>query len=246
MELTRRPVIGGLAATGLTSARGMTRRAAMELLAGLASSWLLAGCYAFSQQSSFRVRMTVEVQTAQGVKTGLSVMEMAANSRIAAGTQSTARFSAGLSHGEAVMVDLPGGPVFVLLAMPDSSSDFAGPIFDALNGDNKPLTNDHIMSFVQKMGAAGAHYQGELPHDRWPMMVRFRDIGDPKTIERIQPEAIGVRRISVETTDDKTTNVIAKTLTWLGRIHGDYLDGSSIGNAQNQGMNGRYFTTEIN
>ena len=161
--------------------------------------------------------MTVEVQTLHGTRTGFSVMEMVANSRIAAGTQSDARYTAGLSTGEALVVDLHDGPIFVLLTMPNSSNNFSEVIFDVLNG-TKRLSNDDMMIFVRKMGAPGANYRGDLPRDQWPQMVRFRDINDPKSVEAVDPDAIGVKRIWVETTSDPVTTGIEKRLGWIDRL----------------------------
>lgn len=221
----------------------MTRRGVMRLLTGLASAGLLTGCDIFG--ASFRVRVTVEVQTPQGLKTGSSVMEMSAGTRIAAGTQLTGRYTAGLSRGEAVVIELPGGPVFMLLKVPGDS--FEGQIFDALNGDRKRLTNDDLMGFVRKMGGAWSSYRGEIPRNGWPLIVRFRDIADAKSVERVDPQAIGVTRIRLETTRDPVTRAIEKRLAWLrdGGLTLDPEAGPTTKPTFPQTVRQRAFSTEI-
>ena len=55
----------------------LTRRGAMGLLA-LGTGLLVSGCALISGESTYRFRMTVEVQTPQGLKSGSSVMEVSA------------------------------------------------------------------------------------------------------------------------------------------------------------------------
>lgn len=47
-------------------------------------------------------------------------------------------------------------------------------------------------------------------------MVRFRDINDPRTVEMVEPEAVGVKRILLEATQDPVTTGIEKRLGWMG------------------------------
>ncbi len=61
--------------------------------------------------------MTVEVATPQGLKTGSSVMEVRIARGMAIGDQSGVGSSL---KGESVVVDLPDGPIFVLLKLPDA------------------------------------------------------------------------------------------------------------------------------
>jgi hypothetical protein len=50
----------------------MARRGALGLLAGTVAA-LLSGCGSFFRSGSYRFRMTVEVETPEGVRTGSSV-----------------------------------------------------------------------------------------------------------------------------------------------------------------------------
>jgi hypothetical protein len=195
----------------------MARRGLIGLFLGGASALLLSGCDLFLPRRAFRLRMTVEVATPLGVKTGSSVIEMVAETRVPLGTNSMSRYSGGLSRGEAAVVELSGGPLFVLLKDGDGSNNYSGQLWHALNG-GADLDNDDVMAFVAKMG--GGDYKAELPRAEWPMMVRFRDLNDPKSVERVDPAAAGVRRILLETTEDAVTVGIEKRLPSYGTKSG--------------------------
>ena len=52
------------------------------------------------------------------------------------------------------------------------------------------------------------------------MMVCFRDIHDPASVERVDPYEVGVERIALETTTAAVTVGIEKYLDWLPRQRG--------------------------
>ena len=52
----------------------------------------------------------------------------------------------------------------------------------------------------------------------WPMFVRFADINNPKTVEKVLPESIGVTNITIEVTDEYVTTGIEKRLRWLREL----------------------------
>ena len=95
---------------------GMTRCGVFGLFA---AALALDGCSKILP-NEYRFRMTVEVQTPQGLKTGSSVYEVSARKHVAL-TSEEAERSAGV-RGEALVVDLPGGPLFVLLKTPQGSA----------------------------------------------------------------------------------------------------------------------------
>lgn len=196
----------------------MTRRWAIGLLTGaaMAATAVLAGCGLVGGSPSYRFRMTVEVQTPQGLQTGSSVMEVVAAKGIAIGD------SSGVTSaivGEAVVIDLPDGPIFVLLSLPDAKGSLQGYVRTALL-DDPSETPDGVIADVARLGRGGEReYKGDLPPDVWPMMVRFGDIADPRTIQRVDPVAVGVRRIALETTREPVTTGIEKRLGWLPTVY---------------------------
>lgn len=46
-------------------------------------------------------------------------------------------------------------------------------------------------------------------------MVRFSDVRDPTSVMVVDPEAVGVRSVVVETTTDEVTEGLDRLLHWL-------------------------------
>jgi hypothetical protein len=77
----------------------------------------------------------------------------------------------------------------------------------------------------------------ELSPSDLPLLVRFRDINDAKTVERVKPGDLGasfgpgvyLKRATVEITKDPVTTGIEKRLPWLEslRSRGARLDGDN-------------------
>ena len=201
----------------------MTRRGGMGLLAASAA---LVGCGSASDSASYRFRMTVEVTTPQGVRTGSSVYQVTAFKGISVGD----RGGGGTElSGEAVVIDLPDGPIFALLSNGNPAETLAGIATEAFaTVENRPISGfDEFFAAVARLGSRWSTLQTDLPRRRdsgilkrtdgdednnWPMFLRFRDIGDPKSVERIEPETIGVTRIRLETTRDAVTTGVKKRL----------------------------------
>ena len=190
---------------------GMTRRGAIGVLASAGAMLAVASC-GVSNSASYRFRMTVEVNTPQGMKTGSSVIEAFASIGPRIGDVSGK--SGGLK-GEAVVVDLPDGPVFILLTLPDAGGSLDGVVTVALDPRAAGNARTDYRDAVARLGGWFGGAKADLPRDNWPMFVRFADINDPKSVERIDPQAAGVRRITVETTRDPFTTGIVKRLGWL-------------------------------
>jgi len=185
--------------------------------------------FAWSQStSSYRFRMTVEIETPQGIRTGSSVMEEGAYKKLK--LTSEEHGGGGYTHGEAVVVDLPDGPVFALLTLGDGEQPLGYVVTNALVPDMERADIDAYVATVRKLGRSwsgsvkadlprlrdiGAGFRENRYENGWPVMVRLRDIHDPKTVELVDPQAIGVKRIWVETTSDPVTKGIEKRLGWL-------------------------------
>lgn len=184
----------------------MTRRGVLGLLASAGA--LLAGCELIESSGKYRFRMTVEVMTPQGLKTGSGVMAVSAREIIK--TLPDEGAGSGGILGEAVVVDLADGPIFVLLTIPDAAQPLDVEVTHALApaAPLDPVRN--YVAAVRSLGQLWSPAKADLPRASWPMMVRFRDINDPKTVERVDPDAVGVKRIALETTSDAATTGIQK------------------------------------
>lgn len=216
----------GIAASAQTSGRrtrgGAVRPRSRFVRAGLLALVVLAlsGC----GDRRINYRLTVSVETDGGVRTGSGVIGTAwYDQRLMAGLAQgiTWQFSV---HGQAVPVDLGRhGVLFVLLrgdpARKRSYPDMA-PLLSGLVMPRRPQG----MSFEEGLTLV-AHHQGEVdvPCEPLPMMVRFGDIADPKTVERVDPCNLarsfgpGVRlaRVTIAVTDERPTTGIEAWLPWL-------------------------------
>lgn len=203
----------------------MSRRGVLGLLAGGVTA-LLSGC-GLVNNNSYRFKMTVEVETPQGVKTGSGVMKVTAY-KIATLTSEEKPGGGGLT-GEAVIVDLTSGPLFILLKMPRSGKNLGAAVTLALAPDTADSDIDGYVAAVRKLGGWSGNAKAELPRADWPMMVRFRDIGDPKSVEKVDPEVIGVTRIVVETTSDSVSTGIEERVPWLTQAENFHYSGQAYG-----------------
>ncbi|MBO9621148.1 MAG: hypothetical protein J7500_00210 [Sphingomonas sp.] len=151
--------------------------------------------------------MTVEAETPAGARSGSSVMEVSAYKRFALTSED--RSGGGSFRAEAVVVDLPSGPVFVLPTLLGPTGYLGARATEALLPDRKMGSIDGYVAAVTELGS-GKRYEATLPRADWPLMVRFRDIGDPTTVEAADPETAGIRRIRLETTADPVTTGVEK------------------------------------
>ena len=66
-------------------------------------------------------------------------------------------------------------------------------------------------------------------------MVRFSDIADPRTVEKVDPEdlvaafgqGVKLRRVIVQLTDEPVTTGIEKRLRWMAKYRNRHFDGTS-------------------
>ncbi len=188
-------------------------------LAALAVSALLAGCSLFADHASMRFRMTVEVETPDGVRTGSSVMEVRSAKYVRL-TSEERPGSIGLI-GEAVVVDLADGPLFALLVNDDVPPRLAFRVVAAL--DPRVNRQQSSVETVRRLGKAPGKVKAELPREHWPKMLRFSDLADPTSVALVDPddlaatfgEGTALKRITVQITDEPLTTGIEKRLGWL-------------------------------
>ena len=207
----------------------MARRGVLGMLAGGAAA-LLSGCGLFGNPS-YRFKMTVEVETPDGLKTGSSVYEVettGSRDLVAGGKGSRFTF-----RGEAVAVDLPDGrTLFALLKTVAMSGHDVLPVSSMVAMD--PDFDYDWMASTKKIASGdGIKSPADVPAGYYPMLVTFTDIDDPKSVERLDPATIGVKRIIVEVTDDPVTTGLEKRLGWLGEYYSKRLDGQRFGNGLN-------------
>ena len=191
----------------------MARRSVLGVLAS-ATGFLLSSCGLFGG-NTYRYKMTVEVATPQGLKTGYAVREVTYQKG------SGFLFGEGKPQwyltGEAVAVDLGGGKtLFALLTGADGDVDSAG-------RDISHIFRQVGADFIELWPNAPKTTSPRIRQPA-PMLVTFADIGDPKSVMQVDAENLAARfgagvilkRIMVEVTDDAVTKGIEGRLPSYG------------------------------
>ena len=190
---------------------------------------LVGTVYAGIFSDSWRYKMTVVVETPEGLKTGSAVREVTVKKGLALTPQMLPDIEV---KGEAVVVDLgKRGVLFALMRGGMHGQDYGSDIlFDAFPEKKK----------IGKV---------TLTPQQYPMFARFRDLNDPKTVEiisqindREMPDGYGgmsktseevfgsgvkLKDVTIEITNDSITSGIEKQLPWLATIYG-YISGKNV------------------
>ncbi len=204
------------------------------MLGPMLAALLLAGCgevLAEDKAPDYRYRLTVEVDTPKGLRTGSSVIEVEQS----LGGAGTAGGLAGKqiyfrTRGEAVAVDLPDGKVLFALLRSENDIDWANRVMLLISsgGNNAPF--DQAFKRIVKLKGEKVvprmwRAVGHLPRrSAYPMLVTFGDLSDPTSVALVEPdnlsasfgEGVSLKRITVQLTDDPVTTGIEQRLGWLG------------------------------
>jgi hypothetical protein len=196
-----------------------------------------------------RYRLMVEVDTPEGLKSGSSVIAVRAvkNPDWLTPEGRGYRYS---FKGEAVAVDLPGGRTLFALVSGGQGGDASEyPWFafgDRLASTQDPLEQMQMMRGWQGQTAAmtGTQEAGKAgqpkPAPRLPMLVTFKDIADPKSVERVEPDALDkafgpgvkLKAVSVTVTDEPVTVGIEERFSWWENYENRQLDGHRYNNSR--------------
>jgi hypothetical protein len=192
--------------------------------------------------ATIRYRLALEALVDGAPKTGSGVIEVtySKQSELAGQHELVVDF-----RGEAVMLDLGSrGTLFALLkGDTDSRSGPEWIVLRAFNfpGGSLPRPVEEGVKQVQRLSG-----KRELPLTSLPLLVRFRDLNDPKSVERVDPLDFGksfgagarLVRATLEIvpagiwplnsfgiTGESITNGIAKKLSWLPQYYDIKFDG---------------------
>lgn len=206
----------------------LARRTMLGIVAG-GAALLLGGCG--ENENALRYKMTVEVNTPQGVKSGYVVRELVRRTPsgpfLAVGQD---RGSMKL-RGEAVAVDLPDGKtLFALLTGADGDLDYPAQILFRIDLWGRPA-GSAVELWPKAPDTTGLKNTNPLP-----MLVTFSDANDPRTVQRVDPTNLAAQfgakvslgRITVKITDEPVTVGIEKRLAWLEKYYDKMLDGSRL------------------
>ena len=230
------------------------KRAVIGLLFLVVLSY--AGCHILYPSRTVHFRMTYEVETPEGLKTGSSVL---------AATYTRQPLIVGRSfrsktEGEAVVVDLGRrGTLYALLSTPsrpggDGHVEMLKDVF-GLHAETDVPGASSVYNFAAVSGRRELTYSQPwiVPETQrtmsWilPNLVRFRDEADPKSVETVDPlnlaatfgEGVRLERVIIEITDDPVTKGIERRLPWLPNYYNKRFDGERFGltAAENQTAN---------
>lgn len=204
----------------------------------------LAGCGSADELPDYRYRLTVEVETPEGLRTGSSVIEVSTSvaSEYSIPTPGAVHFRA---RGEAVTVDLGNGQTLFALLRSAADADWAGNLMFRLaprsykTGRDGFLQRYNAMLRMREPRVLPRYFrnEGHLTNvPAWPMLVTFGDLDDPTSVERVDPddfaasfgEGVSLKPITVQMTDDPVTTGIEERLGWLGDYYDKMLDGHRI------------------
>lgn len=184
------------------------------------------------RSEELRYRVTVEVDTPQGLRTGSAVWQVTTSK----GVGFPGPEAGGLgrqSSGEAVVVDLPGGKLFLLVAGPggvvypeDLMRALLRRYIDA-HPDTSPRPKERDWR-ADLQGVRQSRVVLALEPDEYPALVTFTNLSDPLSARMVDPAnlaasfgaGVSLRRITVTVTDDARTETITDILPWLPRFEG--------------------------
>ncbi len=182
------------------------------------------GCFhVIAPTEHWRYRLTLTVDDNGVLKSGSSVVEIEGTSTryIPLPIPGTTG-SIGLVRGEAVAVNLgEKGTLFALLTKESDSNhtaDLVCELFPAPGSKGSGCAGAALPKNIWYYRFLSG--KAEVPFDKLPMLVRFRDINDPKTAEKVEPgdleksfgPGVKLNGATIEMTRDSVTRVIPKIL----------------------------------
>jgi|CXWL01.1.fsa_nt_gi hypothetical protein len=183
---------------------------------------LYVGWEAVVNNGSWKYKLTLVVETPEGLKTGSAVRKVYAyRDPVILQFLPSLVYGHASVKGEAVLVDLgERGVLFALLKGKDNNDYGYNIIFSEFPSGVRGGTTPEGIKFYSNLKA-----KKDLDFDKIPMLVRFRDINDPKSVELVDPSDLektfgkGVKLVSatLEMTDDAVTSGIDKWLPWFNK-----------------------------
>jgi hypothetical protein len=205
------------------------------------------GWYFWAQhETTFRYRLTVNVVSDGQAYSGSGVIQeqVIVNTIRLNGFAWDAKLT-----GDAVVVEVPGrSPIFALLST-KKNVDWADSIAFAMFRNELPDPQQPAAKRENISAMVRLRKKAEIPVERYPMLVAFRDVNDLETVYELNPhdlsEALGigsyVSGMTIEMTRDPVTEgMLEKSLRCASKIRST-LDGavyqtpgSSLSNALSQ------------
>jgi hypothetical protein len=173
-----------------------------------------AASYIYLQPySSNRFRLTVEVDTPDGLKSGSSVIETVSSE---SGGLPDARGVRSTVKGEAIFVDLGHGKNLIAILGWGKFGEDENKIFYLTRA---ALAPNRKVEWKDEHKLKG---RGDLPPSFFPTLITFSDLENPATAKVVSPAELAatfgpgysLRRMTLETTSAPVTRGIEKKLLW--------------------------------
>ncbi len=204
----------------------LRKLAMIFLLVGLGLG--LSGCW--GNTYTYHQKLTVVVSTPAGVKSGSAVTEVTAN----VGQQSyLSPANVGYRvRGEAAVVDLGNGKY--LFALLSSGGEKTATEYWAMLAFYKRVMDEYPSGSEERMNMfytalLGMRDSQNVMPDKYPLLVTFSDINDPKSVKEVKPGKLAdvfgagfaLQAITLEITDEAVTDgKVASSLGWLASLQG--------------------------
>lgn len=190
------------------------------------TSVALCSCDQLMGAKSYRYRVTVEIETPQGMRSGSNVWAVRTYENKFLNDNLVFQVRA-----EAVPIALPQGTVFALLRAQDihAPGEFVGGVVEGHVYHHPSPALSMTKNWSENMRRIAKAKPGfDLDPDEYPLLVRFRDPRDPASVERVDPDQLSdafgselkLKRIHVEVTSDRPENALDQLLPWLKKLHG--------------------------
>jgi len=180
-----------------------------------------------SKGYSWRYKMTVTIETPEGLVTGSAVREM--------GNSTASSFIPEVGNpadvrGEAVVVDMSERGVLFALISHDSDMEFYNafrPLWPDGGSTPEGIKFYSELPVGTKVKLQPGGYRGQ------PKLVTFTDMNDPKSVTPVNKhdlsgvfgQGVKLKGITFEITDEPVTRKIDDILLWLNGLNGHYLHG---------------------
>jgi hypothetical protein len=181
---------------------------------------------------TFRYKLTAEVMTPDGLKTGSSVIKVSYSHNADWGGGKSADLH---MTGEAVYVDLGQGKnLFVTLKSQESGREVSlnrnyAPFKGALDGFALPLKvfglrwnfgQERDLCAASRLIPLGTRF--DVTFENLPTLVTFNSLDDPYSVSVIQPDQLALlgqgmtlKRVTVAKSEEQIFNIIDGVLPWL-------------------------------
>ena len=199
-------------------------------MSAVAVAVLLAGCNPFGKTWESNQKLTVEVATPQGTKSGAAVTQVRWSDVNALGNYSAS------FEGEATVVEVaPGRYLFALIG--EGTTYIAQYTFHRQLGASRGDYQTLIPAIAAFRGSA------DVPRDAYPLLVTFADIADPRTVRKVDPDdlpasfgpGVALQRVTLEITGEEVSGgAIAAIFPWWKAYRNKQLDGDRYNNTSSR------------